>query len=120
MRPRQVMMGRGIRARAVGGVFKRATIFAAAVILGAQLLALAHYHQTNPASQITAQAGVATDNGLCGLCIVAFHLPLNPAVSIAVERPRIDGLKAEALALRANIQRPHFLTPTRAPPASAA
>jgi hypothetical protein len=113
------MMGQGKRTRAAGGGFKTATVLAAAVILGAQLLALAHYHQTNPISRITAQAGAAADNGLCGLCIVAFHLPLNPAASIAVQRPHLDGQKAATLTLRAFARRAHVLASTRAPPFSA-
>jgi len=53
------------------------------------MLSLAHYHQTDPTERINAPAGIVADNGLCALCILAFHLPLNPAALPAIEQPQI-------------------------------
>jgi hypothetical protein len=76
-------------AAAERGALKKVALAVAAVTFAAQLLALAHYHQTQPTERISAPAGIVADNGLCALCIVAFHLPLNPGVLPAIEQPQI-------------------------------
>ena len=74
-------MGRSNRSGA-----KSIALFGAVLILAAQFLALTHFHQGNPTRQLNAQTQVVADDGLCALCILAFHAPLNPAATPALER----------------------------------
>lgn len=104
-------MGRSIRSGA-----KSIALFGAALILAAQFLALTHFHQGNPSRQFNAQTQAATDDGLCALCILAFHAPLNPAAMPALERPHADVRMVDAaLALLCSADS-HRLCHTRAPP----
>jgi hypothetical protein len=94
--------------------------FAAALVFFAQLLAVSHYHQTDSVRRFGAQAQVLTDDGLCALCTLAFHLPLNPAALPTIERPQIDLFTTEAFVPRFLQLRPYSLSRTRAPPSSVA
>jgi hypothetical protein len=98
---------------------KPVAAFAAALILVAQLLAVSHYHQTDPVRRFNAQAQVLADDGLCPLCTLAFHLPLNPAAAPAIERPQLDICAAETTVPRYHVLRPYSLSRTRAPPSPA-
>lgn len=97
---------------------KSLSAFAAALIFGAQLLAVSHFHQTNPVRRFDTQAQILADDGLCALCNLAFHLPLNPAANQNVERPRIDTRRVDQPVARVTGSRPYSLTQTRAPPAA--
>jgi len=92
-------------------------VFAAALILGAQLLAVSHYHQTDPVRRFNAQAQILADDGLCALCTLAFHLPLNPAAGPNVERPQVDVRPVDQPAAHVIYSRSYSLNRTRAPPA---
>ena len=92
--------------------------FAAALILAAQLLAVSHYHQTDPVRRFNAQAQILADDGLCALCTLAFHLPLNPAAGSSLERPHIEVRPVEQPVAHVICSRPYSLSQTRAPPAA--
>ncbi|MGH7932335.1 MAG: hypothetical protein ACREQN_04110 [Candidatus Binataceae bacterium] len=94
-------------------------MLAAALLLCAQLAAVAHYHPSDHSEGINAQAQVVPDGGLCALCILAFHLPLNPAAQPALERPQIEMQPAEPAAPQTRIFRPLLASLTRAPPPAA-
>lgn len=92
---------------------------AAVVIVGAQLLALAHSHSRSAAPQLTpcGQALVAAD--VCALCILAFHAPLSLAPTPAPARsvpaaPLTTGAETPTLASGS-----HAFVLTRAPPTAA-
>lgn len=104
-------MGRSIR----GGA-KSIALFGAVLILAAQFLALTHFHQGNPTRQLNAQTQVVADDGLCALCILAFHAPLNPAAMPALERPHADVRLVDAALARPRSADSHALCQTRAPP----
>ncbi|HJU28258.1 MAG TPA: hypothetical protein VJ718_03760, partial [Candidatus Binataceae bacterium] len=55
--------------------------------MGAQLLAIAHFHRDDPRRRIGARPMVVADDGLCPLCLLVFHAPFNPAALPTVERP---------------------------------
>jgi hypothetical protein len=84
------MFTTGAGTATAAGIFKKIARSAAVVILAAQLLALAHYHRTDSTPRVDTQTGIVADASLCALCIVAFHLPLNPAASPAVEQQQVD------------------------------
>lgn len=95
----------------------RATATLAAVlILAAQFLTVAHYHQSDPVRRIDSQAQVVADDGLCALCILAFHVPLNPAAVAAVEQPHADAQPIAAVTVRAAITGALSSCQSRAPP----
>lgn len=100
------------------GARKSLGVFAAALILGAQLLAVSHYHQTDPVRRFSAQAQILADDGICALCTLAFHLPLNPAASPTLERPKIDVRPVDQPVAQVVGSRPCSLIQTRAPPAT--
>jgi hypothetical protein len=75
------------RERSAGKLRRSAAILAAGLVLFAQLLAAAHRHNTFSFDS-HAQSEVGSDAGLCAACLLAFHLPLNPATAPAVLRPQ--------------------------------
>jgi hypothetical protein len=79
-----VISGRGGIGASIRRGAKSIALLGAAVILAAQLLALAHSHQANPIRQFNAQRQVVADDGLCALCTLAFHAPFNPATAPAI------------------------------------
>src|ERR1700688_3636318 len=104
--------------KAAGKLRRSAAIFAAGLVLFAQLLACAHRHNTFSFDS-HAQAEAGSDAGLCAACLLAFHLPLNPATAPAVLRPQLAMRGTPAPA-------PHAFRPfnlrsflTRAPPLAA-
>jgi hypothetical protein len=105
----------GIAAR---GVVKSVALIAAAFVLAAQLVAVAHYHQGR-FEPSAAQAAVVPDNGLCALCILAFHSPLNPAAEPAISQPQGEIHVAESAAPNSYVSHPLPSWLTRAPPTSA-
>jgi hypothetical protein len=100
------------------GARKSLSAFAAALVLASQLLAVSHYHQSDPVRRFNAQAQILADEGLCALCTLAFHLPLNPAIGPSLDRPQIDTRPIEQPVTHVIGLRPYSLSQTRAPPAA--
>jgi hypothetical protein len=92
--------------------------FCAVLILAAQFLALAHFHQSNPTRQLNAQAQVVIDDGLCALCILAFHAPLNPATTPAIARSHAEFRLVAVAAAPLHVFDSYSSCRTRAPPAA--
>jgi hypothetical protein len=112
------MLGLGkSNATAVRGVLKSVALIVAAFVFAAQLVAVAHYHQGR-FEPSAAQAVVVPDGGLCALCILAFHLPLNPAAQPAISQPQGEIHAAESAALNTYVSHPLPPRLTRAPPPS--
>jgi hypothetical protein len=93
---------------------------AGAVLIVAQLLALAHNHQGNPTRQFNAPTQVVADDGLCALCNLAFHAPLNPAASPSIARPYAEPRLLDAAVANVHVSTPFSSCQTRAPPAAIA
>jgi hypothetical protein len=113
-----------LRRRSTGtSVRKRASsiaLFGAVLILAAQFLAVAHFHQGNPNRQINAQTQVAANDGLCALCILAFHAPVNPAASPAIERPHAEVRPVDTAIAQPHVSVSYSSCRTRAPPTAVA
>jgi hypothetical protein len=97
---------------------KSVALVAATLILAAQFLAVAHFHQGNPTRQFNAQTQVVSDDGLCALCLLAFHAPLNPAAAPSVARPFDETRLVDATVDSLHISIPFSSYRTRAPPAA--
>jgi hypothetical protein len=95
---------------------KSIALFGAALILTAQILALAHFHQRNPTRQFNAQNQVVADDGLCALCILAFHAPVNPAATPTIARPHAEVRLVDLANARLNVFTASSSCQTRAPP----
>jgi hypothetical protein len=93
---------------------------AAALILGAQLVALTHFHQGNPARRFNAQAQVVADDGLCALCMLVFHAPFNPAAAPPLRHPQAEARFAEPTVADFHGSDSFSSCQTRAPPAALA
>jgi len=108
----------GGKRNAARGPLKAIASFAAAIVFAAQLLAISHYHQVDPVRRYNAQAQIFADDGICALCNLAFHLPLNPAASPYLERPQIDARAVDQPVAHVIGSRAYSLSQTRAPPAA--
>jgi hypothetical protein len=108
---------RGVGAIVRGGA-KSVALGAAVLIIAAQLLALAHFHQGNPTRQFNAQNQVVADDGLCALCNLAFHAPFNPASTPSIARPYTEPRLVEVAVMRFHVSEPFSSCRTRAPPAA--
>jgi hypothetical protein len=110
------------RRRDTGGVVRRSAksiaLLGALLILTAQFLALAHFHQGNPTRQINAQNQIVPDDGLCALCILAFHAPVSPAATPAIERPYAEIRLRDVAIARPHVHASYASCRTRAPPAA--
>jgi hypothetical protein len=95
---------------------KSIALFGAALILTAQILALAHFHQRNATRQFNAQNQVVADDGLCALCILAFHAPVNPAATPTIARPHAEVRLVDLANARLNVFTASSSCQTRAPP----
>jgi hypothetical protein len=91
--------------------------FAALLIVGAQLLALAHSH-TRPGPELNSPAQASVDS-ICGLCVLEFLAPLHLATTIAVERPRLVAMEPRPAAVQHFASGSHSFFLTRAPPSRA-
>jgi hypothetical protein len=69
---------------------KPIALFGVVLILAAQFMAVTHFHQTNRTRQFNSHTQVVADDGLCALCNLAFHAPVNPATIPAFESPLVD------------------------------
>jgi hypothetical protein len=88
-----------------------------AIILAAQIVALAHSH--NSTRRFAPQTQSLGSADICELCVLAFHTPLNPAHKPLVERPHLEKLAAFPAESKAYISGPYSYCPTRAPPSVA-
>lgn len=66
---------------------KSLALIGAILILGAQLFAVAHFHQRNITRQFNTPTQVVADDGLCALCDLVFHAPFNRAAKPTIARP---------------------------------
>lgn len=99
---------------------KSIALVAVTVILAAQFLALAHFHQGNPARQFNAQTRILADDGLCALCLLAFHAPLNPSAAPFISRPFHESQLLDAAVTGLDVSLPFSSCRTRAPPVAIA
>jgi hypothetical protein len=99
----------------IGGA-KSIALVGTALIVAAQILALAHFHQGNPTRQFNAQTQVVADDGLCALCNLAFHAPLNPAAAPAIARPCAEVRLTDAPVAGHHVSNSFSPCQTRAPP----
>jgi hypothetical protein len=104
---------------AARGVVKSVALIAATFVFAAQLVAVAHYHQGRFEPSAAAQAAVVPDSGLCALCILAFHSPINPAAQAAISQPQGEIHAAESAVPNSYVSHPLPSWLTRAPPPSA-
>jgi hypothetical protein len=110
-------MGR-IRGR-VGRPVRRTRLLAmsaAFLFLLVQLTVAAHTHPSALAGQSGACAQLTVDSGLCPLCLLAFHLPVSPASSLAVALPTVDTRPALTSSAQGFPSLVRTSCPTRAPP----
>jgi Protein of unknown function (DUF2946) len=102
------------------GTHGKARVFVAglaALVLCAQLAAIGHYHQTD-GRRLAAQSAFTVDDGLCPLCILAFHLPLNPAAQPTVVQPHTQVRPAQSAGWFTYVSQTPSPWLTRAPPPS--
>ena len=102
----------------IRGGAKSLALFGAGLILVAQLLALAHVHQGNPTRQFSTQTQLVADDGLCALCVLAFHAPLNPAATPSIPHPYADIRLVDSGVARLHVLVSFSPYRTRAPPAA--
>jgi hypothetical protein len=112
-----MITGKGIE-RLIRRCAKSIALVGAVLILAAQFLALAHFHQGNPTRQFDAQPQVVADEGLCALCILAFHAPLKPAATPSIEHPYAEIRLVDAAIAPIHISDSFSSCQTRAPPAA--
>jgi hypothetical protein len=111
-----MISGRSRIAALIRGGAKSIALLGATLILGAQLLALAHVHQGNPTRQFNTQTQVVSDDGLCALCILAFHAPVNPATTPTIAHPYAEVRLVDAAVAGLPVSIPFSSYRTRAPP----
>jgi len=114
---RAMISGRSGIGRWFRGGAKSIALLGGILILGAQLLALAHVHQGTPTQQINAQPQVVADDGLCALCLLAFHAPLNPAATPSIAYPYAEVRLVDTVVAGLRVSGPFSSCQTRAPPA---
>lgn len=66
------------RTRRLQSRARRLAVLAAVLLLSAQLLGAIHCHPAALMRGVTSQAQLTVDNGLCAVCLFAFHSPTNP------------------------------------------
>ncbi len=98
---------------------RSAALLAAMLVVGAQLLGAIHSHGNFLTADVNAQAALSADNGLCAVCLLAFHLPLNAAAEPAGARPQIAIQSALAPAPYRCCSFDLSSSPPRAPPPAA-
>jgi hypothetical protein len=89
------------------------------LLLSVQLTVAAHGHPCSLAQRGDACGHLTVDASFCPLCLLAFHLPVNPVSSTALALPPVD---AQALPAPPGLEFRSFLRasrPPRAPPHAA-
>jgi hypothetical protein len=104
-------MGRSIRCGA-----KSIALFGAVLILAAQFVAVAHFHQRNITRQFNAPTQVVADDGLCALCDLVFHAPFNPAAKPTIARPYTAIRNVVVAVANLHVSASFSSCQTRAPP----
>lgn len=79
-------MGKVVRANHAS--MRRIAVAGAALILFVQLLGAIHWHPANFDNAASASAALSVDNGLCAVCLLAFHTSLNPATVPTLAHPQ--------------------------------
>jgi hypothetical protein len=97
---------------------KALALIGAILILGAQLFAVAHFHQRNITRQFNAPTQVVADDGLCALCNLVFHAPFNPAAKPTIARPYTAIRNVIFAVTNLHLSAPFSSYQTRAPPAA--
>jgi hypothetical protein len=110
------MLWIGKKKSRANGAVRAIAFFAAGLVLSAQLLAGAHYHRDALTDRVNARATYTVDGGLCPVCLLAFHLPLNPPASPAIARPEPRVQAAPRYSYHASWSFNLSLPLTRAPP----
>jgi hypothetical protein len=89
-----------------------------ALLLG-QLAASVHTHTASASDRVNAAAELSADNGLCALCLLAFHSTPEPSAAPALHRPDIRP-EPVGETVAGFVESPAFARAmTRAPPALA-
>jgi len=102
-----------------GRAGKIGATLAAVLIVGAQLLALAHSHNTSGPPHFAPQTQAVAAEDICGLCVLVFHAPLSLASTPAFERPRLEAIAAFCAETHSFASGSHSFFLTRAPPSLA-
>jgi hypothetical protein len=92
---------------------------AALLIVAAQLLALAHSHNTPGSPRFEPQAQTVAADDICGLCLLVFHAPLSLASKPALDQPRVETVAAFSAETYTFASGSHSFFLTRAPPSLA-
>ena len=66
------------------------------LLLSVQLTVAAHTHPRSLMQRSDACTQLTVDNSLCPLCLLAFHLPVNPVSSTVLALPPVDAHAAPA------------------------
>jgi hypothetical protein len=93
-------------------------VFAAAAILAGQLAIAGHFHQAIQTQRVGTQAELSVGNGLCALCLLAFHSKVNPGGAPSIVRPEIQTRTVVQTAPVSFVSFNPSCALTRAPPAT--
>jgi hypothetical protein len=88
----------------------------AALLLFAQTLAAAHYHNA-PDTERLSRAAQVVDN-VCGICLFHFHAPTNPGPPPSIPQPAISERRPASTLVAPIIRLAASDRSSRAPPAS--
>lgn len=89
---------------------------AIALLLAAQLVALAHSHNVAGRPSLAPPAQTVAAQDICGLCILILHAPLSPVSTPAINQPHLDAVPALVAETDTFASSPHSFFLTRAPP----
>jgi hypothetical protein len=102
-----------------GTLKRRIAIVGAVLILAAQFVGVIHWHRAAPSDQITAHSELALDNGLCALCLLAFHSNFSPSTGPVVYHGAVATRQTVCLLRDVVLSSRSASTPSRAPPFTA-
>ncbi len=101
------------------GISRPLAVLGAVLIVAGQLAAAVHSHETIATERSSACAELSADNGLCALCLLAFHSTPKPSAAPSITRPDV-GFNSAVRAAEGFVESPVCAsTQTRAPPALA-
>lgn len=107
------------RTRRSQGRAGRLAVLGAAVLISAQLLGVIHSHRSALSRGVTSQSQSTEDNGLCAVCLLAFHSPTNPASAPVLADPGFGSLRWVPAAWAGFRSLLGSISRGRAPPAAA-
>lgn len=95
----------------------RFALVIAILLIFAQTAAAAHYHLRPANERANLSPVTGAGNTFCALCLLAFHVPVNPSAAPAVMRPQpvLNASVAQAPEIATSIG--HSSAQTRGPPA---